>query len=263
MLHDTINQAAYMAQGNCLLWKPWLVAMHAGSDFLIALSYSAIGLAVWIFVKKREDFTLKPLAILFAAFIFFCGLSHLAQAATLWWPVYETQAAIKLVTAAASAAAAFMIFPLIPKALAIPSPKQLSTANDDLAAEIAAHRRTLAELERTKRELERRVSERTKELEHAKARFQALVNASAQVVWTCDPNGEVQEDSPSWRLFTGQSIYEFLSGKWINAIHLDDRGRALSAWREAVRSKRLYSVEYRLRHIKHGYRWTEARASRS
>ncbi len=45
MLHDAINQAAYMAHGYCLLWKPWLVALHAGSDFLIFLSYFAIPIA--------------------------------------------------------------------------------------------------------------------------------------------------------------------------------------------------------------------------
>ena len=39
MVHDMINQAAYMAHGYCLLWKPWLVALHAGSDFLIFAAY--------------------------------------------------------------------------------------------------------------------------------------------------------------------------------------------------------------------------------
>lgn len=260
MLQDIFNQAAYIAQGYCLLWKPWLVAAHAGADVVMTLSYFAIPAAIWTFVRKRQDLSLKPLAILFAAFIFLCGLSHSVQAVTLWWPVYETHAFIKLAAAGVAAAAAFMTFRLMPKALAIPSPEQLTVVNEGLAAEIAAHRKTLSELAWTQRELERRVAERTKELEHAKARFQALVNASAQVVWTCDPKGEVQEDSPSWRHFTGQSIHEFLSGKWINAVHPDDRDAASAAWREAVQTKRIYSVEYRLRHMQHGYRWMEVKA---
>ena len=259
MLHDAINQAAYMAHGYCLLWKPWLVAVHAGSDFLIFLSYSAIPIAIWIFIKKREDLDLKPLAVLFAAFIFLCGLSHLVQGVTLWWPVYETQAYVKAATAMVSVATAFVIFPLIPKALAIPSPRQLSILNEGLAAEVAAHRLTLAELKKAKYELEARVAERTKELEHAKARFEALVNASAQVVWTCNPQGEVSEDSPSWRLFTGQSIDEWMPNGWINAVHPEDRAQAVAAWRAAVRTQRTYSVEYRLRHLKSGYRWTAAK----
>ena len=37
MVHDMIDSASYMAHGYCLLWKPWLVVLHAGSDLLIFL----------------------------------------------------------------------------------------------------------------------------------------------------------------------------------------------------------------------------------
>ncbi len=260
MLHDMIDQAAYMAHGYCLLWKPWLIAMHAGSDFLIFCSYLAIPFAIWIFVKKRDDIELKPLAFLFAAFIFLCGLSHAVQGLTLWWPIYETQAYVKAATAIVSVATALVIFPLIPKALAIPSPRQLGIVNEGLAAEVAAHRSTLAELEKAKSELERRVAERTKELEHSKARFEALVRASAQIVWTRDEHGEFIGNCPSWREFTGQSIEGLKSGGWMQAIHPDDRNAVRTAWQEALRTKKTYSVEYRLQHGELGYRWTAAKA---
>lgn len=45
MLLDVIDQAACMAHGCCLLWKPWLVAVHASSDILIFGSYFAIPVA--------------------------------------------------------------------------------------------------------------------------------------------------------------------------------------------------------------------------
>ena len=159
MLQDMINRAAYMAHGYCLLWKPWLVAMHASSDILIFGSYFAIPVAIWIFLSKRKDLTLKPLAVLFAAFIFLCGLTHVIQAVTLWWPVYETQGYVKAITAIVSVATAIAIFPLIPKAVAIPSPGQLQIVNDGLTLEVAAHRDTLAALKRSNDELEMRVAE--------------------------------------------------------------------------------------------------------
>ena len=159
MLQDMINRAAYMAHGYCLLWKPWLVAMHASSDILIFGSYFAIPVAIWIFLSKRKDLKLKPLAVLFAAFIFLCGLTHVIQAATLWWPIYETQGYVKAITAIVSVATAIAIFPLIPKALAIPSPGQLQIVNDGLTLEVAAHRDTLAALKRSNDELEMRVAE--------------------------------------------------------------------------------------------------------
>ena len=260
MLHNMIDQAAYMAHGYCLLWKPWLISLHAGSDFLIFIAYMAIPVAIWIFVKKRDDLELKPLAILFAAFIFLCGLSHAVQGLTLWWPVYETQGYVKAATAIVSVATAFIIFPLIPKALAIPSPRQLSLVNEGLAIEVAAHRATLSELEKAKDELEMRVAERTRELEHSKARFEALVRASAQVVWTRDPRGELIGDCPSWRNFTGQSIEALKCGGWIQAIHPDDRSATMAAWQEALRTKKAFSLEYRLHHTELGYRWTAVKA---
>ena len=36
-----IDSASYMAHGYCLLWKPWLVTLHAASDFLIFAAYFA------------------------------------------------------------------------------------------------------------------------------------------------------------------------------------------------------------------------------
>src|SRR5215470_13256954 len=256
MLQDLINDAAYMAHGYCLLWKPWLIALHAISDIFIFGAYFAIPSAIWIFLRKRTDLSaeLKPLAMLFAGFIFLCGLTHAVQLVTLWLPVYETQGYVKAATAFISVVTAIAIFPLIPKAIAIPSPRQLQLANSELALEIAAHRETLAALEKTKDELEMRVAERTRELEHSKARFEALVKASAQTVWTCNAKGEVEEDSESWRAFTGLSYDEMKGEGWLEAIHPDDRSSVADAWQEAVRTLQPYSIEVRLRHHS-GWRW--------
>lgn len=259
MVHDLIDHASYMAHGYCLLWKPWLVVLHAGSDLLIFLAYFAIPIAIWLFLRRRANLELKSIAVLFAAFIFLCGLTHMIQMLTLWWPIYETQGVVKAATAIVSVVTAILIFPLIPKALAIPSPRALQQANEELKREIAAHKRTLQELEATQNELERRVAKRTLELEHSKARLEALITASAQVMWTADPHGMVEEDSPSWRTFTGQSYDEWRGAGWLDAIHPDDRARTLAAWRKAVESRRVYQVDYRLKHVDDGYRWTTAR----
>jgi PAS domain S-box-containing protein len=127
-----------------------------------------------------------------------------------------------------------------------------------LRHEVEAHKRTLRELETTRSDLERRVAARTRELEHAKARLEALIKASAQIFWATDPDGQVVEDSPSWREFTGQTYDDWKGAGWLNAVHPDDRGIALAAWRAAVESKSNYLVEYRVHNIDGGYRWTSA-----
>jgi len=96
--------------------------------------------------------------------------------------------------------------------------------------------------------------------EEGQARFRALVAASAQVVWTTDPDGTVLADSPSWREFTGQSYDEWKGRGWVDAIHPEDREATARAWAEAVAAREQYHVEYRLRRADGSYRWTEARA---
>jgi PAS domain S-box-containing protein len=192
MLHQMIDHASYMAHGYCLLWKPWLVALHAGSDFLIFAAYFAIPVAIWIFVSKRPNIEMKGLARLFAAFILWCGLTHIINLVTLWWPIYEFQGLVKAITAGISLTTAVVIFPLIPKALAIPSPNELQLANAELASEIAAHKRTLADLQRARADLELRVEERTKELSEATERFRSLFEHAPIAMLMADKAGSMR-----------------------------------------------------------------------
>lgn len=91
-------------------------------------------------------------------------------------------------------------------------------------------------------------------------RFHALVDASAQIVWTTNAKGAVVEDSPSWRAFTGQGNEQWKGSGWLDAVHPEYRERAALLWREAVRNKTPLSTEYRIRHVSGEWRWTSVRA---
>lgn len=162
-----LEYAGYAPHGYCLFWKPWLVALYAASDLLIFISYSVIPLALVIFLRRRPDVRYRGLVSLFAAFILLCGLTHLISIVTLWVPVYPLHGLAKLVTGLVSATTAVVLFRLVPRLVAIPSPRQLETANAELRAALAAHERTMAELRAARRELEARVEERTAELSEA------------------------------------------------------------------------------------------------
>lgn len=123
MVHDLIEQAAYMAHGYCLLWKPWLVALHAGSDLVIAAAYFAIPLAIFRFERVRVRWEFSYVAWLFFAFIALCGLTHFISVLTLWQPIYEFEGFVKLATAGVSFATAVVIYPLVPAMAALPSPR--------------------------------------------------------------------------------------------------------------------------------------------
>jgi len=121
---------------------PNIVGVHLLSDLAIFLAYTAIAIAILLYLKQRqfESKQFTYLGLWFCAFFFLCGVTHLVQIVTLWTPVYKVQGYIKLLTGVVSWITAVIIFLLIPKALAIPTPAKyenalvkLEEANDHLA----------------------------------------------------------------------------------------------------------------------------------
>jgi len=97
-------------------------------------------------------------------------------------------------------------------------------------------------------------------LRRSEERYRSLVQAGAQVVWITTPDGEIAEDSPEWRWITGQSAEEYLSKGWLEAIHSDDRERVEAAWRDCVRSGKVFDSRYRVRSRTGSYRHYDVRA---
>lgn len=170
MLH-LFASAGLLPHGYCLLWEPWLVALHAGSDVLIFGSYFVIPVAIVRFLRARPDIRFGGVGVLFASFILLCGLTHLIGLITLWSPIYEAQGVIKLMTGLVSATTAAVLFPLVPKLVALPSPSQLQRANAELRAEVASHCTTLDELNHIRAGLETQIEERTREIKEANERL--------------------------------------------------------------------------------------------
>ena len=173
--------ATFIPHGVCLAWRPDLVALHAASDLVIAASYFAIPAAIAAFVGRRGDLTQghQRIAWLFAAFITLCGLTHVAGIVTLWAPLYGLQALIKAATALVSIVTAVALFPLLPKLVALPSPAALK-------AEVDAHKRTMAELEAARADLEAQVAARTAELRVLNRRFETALSESPVAVFEQD-----------------------------------------------------------------------------
>jgi signal transduction histidine kinase len=127
----------YAPHGYCLMWHPGLIWTHVISDALIAAAYFSIPIALVTLVRKRPDVAFGKMFWLFALFILSCGLTHLMGIWNLWNGDYAAEATIKAITAAASVPTAILLWPLLPRALAIPSPSMLQKSNDELAAALA------------------------------------------------------------------------------------------------------------------------------
>ena len=91
-------------------------------------------------------------------------------------------------------------------------------------------------------------------------RFRCLIEASTQVVWHCGPDGAMEEDSPTWRAFTGQTYEEWKGFGWVDAVHPDDRAASLAHWRRCMADGSVYESEQRVRAANGEYRWTAGRA---
>ena len=97
-------------------------------------------------------------------------------------------------------------------------------------------------------------------LRRREERYRALVQGGAQVVWVASPEGKMVEDSAEWRWITGQSAEEFLGDGWLDAIHSDDRERMETAWRECLRTGRIFEDRCRMRTRVGAYRHYDVRA---
>ena len=136
-LNNLLFIGNYIPHGHCYLWQRELVGLHIASDSLIAIAYYSIPLSLLYFVSQRKDLPFRNIFWLFGAFILSCGTTHVMEVWTLWHPVYWLSGSLKLITAAISAYTAFALIPLIPQALALPSPTHLEMINQTLQKEIA------------------------------------------------------------------------------------------------------------------------------
>ncbi|MEY2882642.1 MAG: hypothetical protein RL490_366 [Pseudomonadota bacterium] len=141
--------------GFCLLWDPALIWTHVVADALIGAAYFSIPVVLGVFLARRRDVQFSWVVWLFAAFIMACGITHLMSIVVLWNPIYGIQALLKIATAIVSVATAVSLWPLLPRALALPSPAQLALANGNLVERIRERDDALAALQRETADRER------------------------------------------------------------------------------------------------------------
>jgi signal transduction histidine kinase/CheY-like chemotaxis protein len=147
-LADLFNAADLTPHGVCLLWRPELIWLHVFSDLVIGLAYYSIPLALAYFVSKRADIVFGWIFWLFAIFILACGTTHWFEIWTLWRPDYAAQGLLKFATAGVSLVTAFLLWPLVPQALALPSPAQLRRVNDELSVQVRERNDAVEALQR-------------------------------------------------------------------------------------------------------------------
>jgi signal transduction histidine kinase len=150
------DSSFFMPHVHCYLDNPTMVILQGGSDLFIGLSYVVISVTLGYLVHKASrDIPFQWVLLAFGLFIIACGGTHFMEVITLWHPLYWLSGSVKLVTAVASVATAFVLPPIVPKVLDLLRAARLS--------------------EERKRELET-LYERLKESDELKTRFFANVS---------------------------------------------------------------------------------------
>lgn len=159
---DDLFNGTFMPHGHCFLWRQDLLVMHVGGDVATAAAYFAIPAALVTLVRKRDDLEFNWVFLMFALFIFCCGVTHLMAAVNVWQGYYHIEGVAKTVTAVVSLITAFLVWRLLPQALTLPGRRELVKKNDELFS-------LQEQLQTANRELESRVEQRTRELEQLAA----------------------------------------------------------------------------------------------
>ncbi len=98
-------------------------------------------------------------------------------------------------------------------------------------------------------------------LRESEARFRQLADAMPQVVWTAQPDGNLDYFNRRWYELTGSPEGLVGDASWSPYLHPEDRHRCHERWYESVRSGMPYEIEYRFWDRERGeYRWFLGRA---
>ncbi len=157
-LIDRLTDGSLMPHGHCLLWRWDLLLLHLGGDIITTIAYFTIPAALIYLIKSRKDLQFDWIFLMFALFIFFCGMTHVISIINIWHGYYFLAGVTKTTTGIVSLATAVMVWRLMPKALAIPSHEQLHD-------KVRALEEAEASLASVNAALEMKVAERTLQLE--------------------------------------------------------------------------------------------------
>jgi signal transduction histidine kinase/CheY-like chemotaxis protein len=178
----------------CMNYEQDVIWVHVVSDAMIALAYFSIPLALIYFVRRRKDLAFNWMFVLFASFILACGTTHIFGLMAIWRPYYRLDGVVKLGTGLISIATAVLLWPLVNKALLLPSPTQLRVANEKLAGEVAERQRAEAEARQAAQALDQRVQERTAQLQAAAEQRSELLNSERAARAEAERSSRIKDD---------------------------------------------------------------------
>ncbi|RRB10542.1 two-component sensor histidine kinase [Larkinella knui] len=132
---------------HCGTWTDFHGWLYILSDLTIWLAYMAIPLILIRFVFIKKGVPLAGVFWIFGAFILFCGLTHLIDAAMFWIPAYRINALIRFLTAVVSVATVLALIRYFNEAVGLRTSKEYDR-------ELSYRQLAMQELTRSNQELQ-------------------------------------------------------------------------------------------------------------
>ena len=111
-----LDGSVFITRDHCGAWTPGLIGINQLTNFMIAMAYFAIPIAllvVWfrMYVPGAKKIVRQHpwMILLFVIFIFSCGLGHLNDVIVFWWAPYRLFTFINLLTAVSSVITAMLL----------------------------------------------------------------------------------------------------------------------------------------------------------
>ncbi len=214
----------------CGQWTPTHGWTYILANLAVWSAYMSIPLTLVYFFRKRGKKLPYPwILLMFAAFIFACGTTHMLDALAFWWPAYRLMTVANVITALVSWSTVFALIWLVPRALQLKSTQ----------------------------ELEEEVAERTTALQEAQQRLQQLTERYELAIWGAS-DGIWDWDIQKNELYMSARFLEIIGRTipedqrtfqaFLNDVHPDDQALIQKALESHFERNEPYDVEFRYQH---------------
>ncbi len=157
-----------------------LAVFHRLIDVLTFAASLSVSVAVgWYLVRIRGRLGgLAGATVLVAVFVLALAVTHAAQFVVANVPGTGEIYVVEAIAAAVTVAAAIAVWPMVPKLLSLPTRCELMDINRRLVSEREARQALVDAMRGLNEELERRVAERTREVERERRRFEIALEGT-------------------------------------------------------------------------------------
>ena len=136
-MEHLLGSEGYTPLGLCFKWDTTLLVLTVVGNLLAALAMLIIPIALLAFLRRGANY--KPfhwVFYLFASASFAGAAAHAVRIWNVYHPAFALEAGLDFFSGAAYLSTAVLLWPMIPKILAVPRPEQVDRAYDELKAEM-------------------------------------------------------------------------------------------------------------------------------